>query len=73
MPTPGFRNIFIHYQRDMLMSERNADYLQEFMEVVEVHLFHAHSIDAQQIPHLKQLTIETRQQMFFYAYASSQG
>jgi hypothetical protein len=57
----------------MLTPERNADCLQEFMRVVEVHLFHAVAIDAQKIPHLKQSTIESRQQMFFYAYASSQG
>lgn len=55
------------------MSERNADYLQKFMEVVEVHLFHAHAIDAQQILHLKQSTVEIRQQMFFYASLQGQG
>lgn len=50
MPTPEFGSIYIKYQWDMLRSERNADDVQEFMGTVEVHLFHAGAIDAQQIP-----------------------
>lgn len=61
------------YQRDMLMSARNVDSLQEFMAVVEVHLIHADALAAQKIPHLKQWTIQSRQQLFFYAQAFLQG
>ncbi len=55
------------------MPERNSDYLQELMSVVEVHLFHADAPGSQQISYLKQLTIQSRQQIFSYAPASSRS
>jgi hypothetical protein len=43
MPIPVYVRIYINYQCDTPIPERDPDYLQEVMGVVEVHLFHADS------------------------------
>ena len=73
MPFPVFGSICINYQWDMYMPERNADSSQEFMGVVEVHLFQADAPGSQKISHLKQMTIQSRLQIFSYASASLRG